>query len=1464
MKRDIGNNLVYDSESGTFDEFEAAFKYDGLPGLDEENRTRMLRSRLLSAVPETIKNYLELLSDKKWTEIVAIFDKSVDYKEIYQGNFQIKEEVDLNKIDQSRNRSDRFNGTCNYCQKFGHKAIDCRSRKKQLLAQNSHQNFQKKSSNQWRNNSNQQSSQSFQSNKNNFNRTTNQREKQQGYVIDAEIEVDSDETQEANSIECQNIIGYDKSKLVRIESKVELFGQKVNMKFLADSGSSASFISPDSLPINIAEKINRFMKTGNQAKGMMLRKTNLTIKSALNTEEVKCAVGLVKTKMNGWEGEHEFLFAKLSEPAILGIDFFKKFEANFDFTDMEIVIKDNNQKHKINMVNSSETIESFKVRLDEKIRIKANSENLIKITAECFNANDCVMFEPNALTVKDLSNGIVLASSLNTVQEDKSVFLSVMNTTSKDVYISKNSLVGSLCYAEEAISSTEETAEENLPKEDIKMDVRKIKIGDSLDTTQRNELFLLLEKYKHVFQWSEFGMDRTNLTEHRINTGNAAPIKQRPYRLPQAAQDEVERQVDEMTRNQVIEESKSPWASPIVLVKKKRQEGKEQEYRFCIDFRRLNEVTIKDSYPLPRIDDTVDAFGGSYVFSTMDCAGGFLQVPLAEEDKEKTSFIANHNLYQFKVMPFGLCNAPSTFQRLMDTLLRNLTWKYCLVYLDDVIVYSKDFKSHMDRLELILSKFEKAGLKLKPSKCCFVMNQVNYLGYVISGDGLLPDAAKTKSIANMGTPKSKEELKRFLGMLSYYRRFIPNFSTTAACLFELTKDKIVFSWSKEADVAFKTLKDQLLKSPLLIYPNFKNGFAIYTDASGVGIGAVLTQVIDGKIHPVAYASRQLSACERNYSTSEREMLAIVWAAKHFQSYIYGRHVKFFTDHKPLSTLVKSKQPNGRLYKLLLKLQDLDYTIIYCPGKQNTLADLLSRLNAESETQAKVATLDVNLNIEWDYEQDNDRDFALVKMAVRSKDQNILQDSENSRFWCQNLNSLCIENDILKFKTKDENLVTIVPKGLRSKICSIYHDSISSGHLSFEKTFRSVASRAVGRYTGNLTILFLKEDLINIFGVPLAWLTDQGRNFESEVFSQFCRNYSIKKLRTTGYHPQCNGLVERTIKTIKQMLSTFVNQQHDNWDEVLSDVVFAYNKNIHSSTGFAPNEIVFKKILPSSQDRRLEIETPEIKVDENQLVKEVNNNLNKAQQAQKEQFDKKASNKMTFNVGDFVLLKNSRLRVGQVKSFEPKFNGPYVIKKVISDFNFEILNPQDDKTLVVHYDRLIKYNMRKTPNEVINFNQELLQDSWHENRMRLALFINRKKNSTTQQVSDQEQILNNEPIISNANELANTSTINQELDRSVILDDTNFFDSEQTVLEDPENQMIFNRLENSQSEDESDSEVEKDAQENHSSINQAGSNWVMCNICNKQFKGQRGLKSHMTKSVRKHEEIQKKNQNQLYA
>ena len=261
-----------------------------------------------------------------------------------------------------------------------------------------------------------------------------------------------------------------------------------------------------------------------------------------------------------------------------------------------------------------------------------------------------------------------------------------------------------------------------------------------------------------------------------------------------------------MLSKNVIRESKSPWASPIILVKKKADESGKREFRFCIDFRKLNEATIKDNYPLPRIDDTVDALGGAWFFTCLDMDSGYWQIQLSEESKEKTAFCANNKLFEFNVMPFGLCNAPPTFQRLMDDLLKNLTWVACLVYLDDVIVFAKDFETHIERLDQVLTRFEEANLKLKPSKCKFAMEEVSYLGFKITKDGLKPDPSKTEAIVNLPAPQNKGDVLRFLGMIGYYRRFISNFGKIAKCLFEVTKAKSKFEGTTEREEAFVSRK----------------------------------------------------------------------------------------------------------------------------------------------------------------------------------------------------------------------------------------------------------------------------------------------------------------------------------------------------------------------------------------------------------------------------------------------------------------------------------------------------------------------------------------------------------------------------------------------------------------------------------------------------------------------------------
>src|SRR5205085_1516295 len=335
-----------------------------------------------------------------------------------------------------------------------------------------------------------------------------------------------------------------------------------------------------------------------------------------------------------------------------------------------------------------------------------------------------------------------------------------------------------------------------------------------------------------------------------------------------------------MLKKGVIKKSKSPWSSPVVLIKKK-----DGEIRFCIDYRKLNGYTKIDSHPLPRIDDTIDALQGMQYFTTVDCASGYWQVEMNEKDKEKTAFITHEGLYEWNVMPFGLCNAPATFQRLMQEVLDDLIYTKVLVYIDDIIIYSKTFEQHLQDIEEVFGKLKKAMLKLKLEKCDFIKNEVKFLGYVVGKDGIKADEDKIKKVKEYPRPTTIGELKGFLGLASFYRKFIEGFSKIAKPLLKLTEGiryervtkkegvnvgigkkinrmingkNIEKDWGKEQEEAFQLLKEKLTTAPILVYPNFEKRFRLYTDASGQALGAVLQQEGgDKKEHVIAYASKSI-------------------------------------------------------------------------------------------------------------------------------------------------------------------------------------------------------------------------------------------------------------------------------------------------------------------------------------------------------------------------------------------------------------------------------------------------------------------------------------------------------------------------------------------------------------------------------------------------------------------------------
>ncbi|UYV66872.1 K02A2.6-like, partial [Cordylochernes scorpioides] len=528
--------------------------------------------------------------------------------------------------------------------------------------------------------------------------------------------------------------------------------------------------------------------------------------------------------------------------------------------------------------------------------------------------------------------------------------------------------------------------------------------------------------------------------KHRINTGDHLPTKQRPYRVAPRERQIIQDEVNKMEKLDIIQPSESPWASPVVLIRKK-----DGSWRFCVDYRRLNKITKKDVYPLPRIDDTLDCLRGARFYSSMDLQSGYWQIDVEESDREKTAFITPDGLYEFKVMPFGLCNAPATFERMIDNLLKGLKWAICLCYLDDIIVFSDGFEEHLRRLELVLNCLKKAGLCLNSKKCKFGAKTITVLGHEVSENGIRPDQEKIRAVRDFATPRSLKEVRSFLGLSSYYRPFIPNYAHVAQPLNDLLKKDSAFNWNQEEQNAFEALKSALISEPALGHFDYSSPTEIHTDASNYGIGAVLVQIQKGKEKAIAYASRTLNKAEKNYSTTERECLAIIWAINKFRPYVFGQPFTIVTDHHSLCWLTNLKDPCGRLARWALRLQEFDVTVVYKSGRKHQDADCLSRSPLEySEDMEEDIPSIVTLQ---NFSENQMNDQALRKIADQ------LQSTPNNSF-------VKIDNTLYrkKYDPMGKPWLLVVPRHLRQELLKNLHDSPTAGHLRFTKTYDRIRKK----------------------------------------------------------------------------------------------------------------------------------------------------------------------------------------------------------------------------------------------------------------------------------------------------------------------------------------------------------------------------------------------------------------------
>ncbi len=687
--------------------------------------------------------------------------------------------------------------------------------------------------------------------------------------------------------------------------------------------------------------------------------------------------------------------------------------------------------------------ESWPVTLSEPVVLPPRSEVLLPAAAPAAPAAVDHEFEPSLKL--EQQHKVTVAHALVRPQKGK-VMVRLLNTHLQPVKLYKGTTVGRLSlFAERQhvrmLQGSAQSTKDPLEELDFS--------GCVLNSTEQGELRALLSQYKDIFSMGSTDLGCIPGVEHQIDTQGNPPIRQRPYRTEFSQRQTVRDHIQQMQNAGVVRPSCSPWAAPVVLVKKR-----DQSMRFCVDFRKLNAITCKDSFPLPLISEVLDSLGKAKYFSSVDLTSAYWHVRVAEQDVPKTAFVTFDGTYEFVRMPFGLTGAPGTFQRAMQHALSGLAPHIALIYLDDVLVHSETFTDHLKDLQAVFERFRKYNLKLKAKKCSFCPAELEYLGHLITRSGLRPDPAKVKAVAEFPPPQGVPGLKRFLGMAGFYRRFIPGFSQKANPLFSLEKKGVPYVWGDRQETAFNLLKKLLTEAPVLAYPRFDRPFVFETDASTSGLGCVLSQEDDEKcLRVIAYASRSLTAAEKNYSITELECLAVTWSLKLFRPYAYGHPCKIITDHQALRWLLSQASPSGRLNRWSLALQEYQLEIIYRPGRKNEKADALSRAPlvaslTSSDRLCKAQKNDPICQLLVDYLQNGHLPIDPVEKREVLRLAPLLQVQDG-----------CLKTE--KPHTQRSDGVEprlFVPASLRKEVLQAYHGDTLGGHQGVQKTSDKIQLR----------------------------------------------------------------------------------------------------------------------------------------------------------------------------------------------------------------------------------------------------------------------------------------------------------------------------------------------------------------------------------------------------------------------